>query len=279
MGRGVAQTLQAIDFGQAAEQPAKAPGPATAIGRRAVIGVDVLAQQGDFHRHLPQPGARPRPPRRRPDASIPRPGYRAPRRRCRTCRSPPEPRGRRPVPAMAASSPAGVELRFDREIGVQNTRARHRPQRPGNQTQGDGDRSAAQHDIDLRRAPQDLPALRLGHTTGDGDHHACALGRLFLLEAFQPAEFGKHLFRRLSRRYVQVLRMTMSAPWGVSPDCIAERRQDIRHARGVIDVHLAAVCLDEELLGQVRITIDSIVDCTQHYSQRRRSAVCTIAHR
>src|SRR3546814_12610944 len=30
------------------------------------------------------------------------------------------------------------------------------------------------------------------------------------------------------------------------------RRQDVRHAGGVVDVHLAAVGLDEELFGQIR---------------------------
>ena len=42
----------------------------------------------------------------------------------------------------------------------------------------------------------------------------------------------------------------MSASAGVFGRRIAERRQHIRHAGGVVDVHLAAIGLDEELLRQ-----------------------------
>ena len=50
-------------------------------------------------------------------------------------------------------------------------------------------------------------------------------------------------------RMWQVLRMTRSAPSGRSRHGIAERRQQIGHARRIVDVHLAAVGLDEEALG------------------------------
>ncbi len=54
MGRRVADTLDALDFGQHVAQGAKAD--AGAVGIKPVIGVDVLAQKGDFaHTGISQP--------------------------------------------------------------------------------------------------------------------------------------------------------------------------------------------------------------------------------
>ena len=57
----------------------------------------------------------------------------------------------------------------------------------------------------------------------------------------------------------QVLRMIRSACGGIVHRHVADGRHDIRHARGVVDVHLAAVGLDVELFGQrFRKRIDAV---------------------
>jgi hypothetical protein len=68
-----------------------------------------------------------------------------------------------------------------------------------------------------------------------------------LLEALELAQFGIDLFRRLfadvtgvEDHHVGVVRRIARR--------IADARQQIRHAGGIIDVHLAAIGLDEELL-------------------------------
>ena len=64
-------------------------------------------------------------------------------------------------------------------------------------------------------------------------------------------------------RIWQVLRMTMSASASILGRRIAERRQDIRHAGGVVDVHLAAIGLDEEFLGQIGQGVRSAARATR----------------
>src|SRR5262245_32052931 len=66
----------------------------------------------------------------------------------------------------------------------------------------------------------------------------------------QAAQLTEHLFGRL-----------LADMAGVEDDHVgisrvigrgkAERGQDVRHAGGVVDVHLATVGLDEEFLGQI----------------------------
>ena len=55
----------------------------------------------------------------------------------------------------------------------------------------------ADHQIDDRRAADDLLALGLRHAAGDADHHLAARRGALLLELADAAELGIDLFRRL----------------------------------------------------------------------------------
>ena len=104
----------------------------------------------------------------------------------------------------------------------------------------------ADDDIDEGRPRCDLFALGLRDAACDGEQHLApgALARLF--QRAQPAELGIDLFGRL-----------LADVAGVEDDqigvferrrrAIAERCQDVRHAGGVVDIHLAAESLDVEL--------------------------------
>ena len=107
-------------------------------------------------------------------------------------------------------------------------------------------RLGADDDIDIGRAGGDLLALRLGDAACDREQHLPAAALTRLLQRAQPPELGIDLLRRLltdmagvENHQVGVLDLRCRA--------IAERRQDIRHAGGVVDVHLAAEGLDVEL--------------------------------
>ena len=105
----------------------------------------------------------------------------------------------------------------------------------------------AQHNVHIGRAPTDLLALGLGDAARDGDHHgAAALG----LHLAQAAEVGEHLLRRLLADVAGVEDDEVGI-LGCGRFHIAQRRQHIAHALAVIDVHLAAIGLDEDLLGGV----------------------------
>ena len=93
--------------------------------------------------------------------------------------------------------------------------------------------------VHIRRAGEDLLALRLGHAAGDGEHHASPCIGCRALQQAQAPQFGKHLFRR-----------AVTDMAGVEDDQIGigrRRRGDIAgigqhvaHAGAVIDVHLTA---------------------------------------
>jgi hypothetical protein len=91
------------------------------------------------------------------------------------------------------------------------------------------------HDIDERRAGDDLRPLGLRHAAGDGEDHT----RSRLLDRSQPAELGEHLLRRVladmagvEDHHVGVLRTVRGR--------VAERRQHVLHPGAVIDIHLTA---------------------------------------
>ena len=73
----------------------------------------------------------------------------------------------------------------------------------------------AEHDIDPRGAGGDLAPLRLGDAAGDGQHHLAARGALRALASRSRPSSEKSFSVAFSRIW-QVLRMTMSAPSGVS---------------------------------------------------------------
>ena len=101
----------------------------------------------------------------------------------------------------------------------------------------------ADNQIDHRLAAHDLFALGLGNTACHPDLQV-GLGRL---EAFEATEFGIHLFRRLfadvagvQEDHVRVI--------GRSGLFISLTTQGLGHALAVIDIHLATIGLDKELL-------------------------------
>ena len=130
-----------------------------------------------------------------------------------------------------------VELGDGREIDIQNHAA-------GAAQAGHHFRQAViglgpEDHVHVRCAAQDLLALGLGDAAGHAEDHAPAGPFPQLFQAAQPAEFGIHLLGGLladvtgiQDDHVRPLRM-------VDRD-EAEGRQDVRHAGGVVDVHLTA---------------------------------------
>ncbi len=107
------------------------------------------------------------------------------------------------------------------------------------------------HQVDRALAADDLRSLRLGHTAGDADHR------------LQPARSPLGLqVANASKLGIDLLGSLLSDVAGVEQDevgvldtigaGIAVRRQRIRHALAVIDVHLAAIGLDEDLFRRRR---------------------------
>ena len=108
----------------------------------------------------------------------------------------------------------------------------------------------ADHQIDGRLPAHDLLALGLGDTAGHGDGHGpLPCRRPLFLQDPQLAEFGIDLFGRLLADVAGVQDDEIST-LGRIRRRIAQRTQHIGHALAVIDIHLAAVGLDEQALGR-----------------------------
>ena len=106
----------------------------------------------------------------------------------------------------------------------------------------------AENKIDERRARQDFLALGLRDAAGDRDHHAAAPALARGFQAADRAEFGKDLFGRLLADMAGIEDDEVGAV-RTGGRAIAERRQQLGHSRRVVDVHLAAISLDEQPLG------------------------------
>ena len=106
-------------------------------------------------------------------------------------------------------------------------------------------------EIDGGRAPNDLGALGLGDAANDGDERGAPRGGALLFQLAHAAKLGIDLLGRL-----------LADVAGVEYDevgvldarrlRIALLRERLRHALAVIDVHLAAVGLDEDLAAGAR---------------------------
>ena len=101
-----------------------------------------------------------------------------------------------------------------------------------------------QHNIHPGRAGGDFRPFRLGHTARHRDNHLPAARNLGLPQA---AQIGKHLLGRffadvagIENDHIGILRHFRRR--------IAKRREHIRHARAVIDIHLAAPGADQKPL-------------------------------
>ena len=107
----------------------------------------------------------------------------------------------------------------------------------------------ADHQVDDRRAPQDLLAFGLGDAAGDADHHFAARALALQLQLTDAAELGIDLFRGLLANVAGVEEHQIGLADGVGRD-VAALGQRIAHALRVVDVHLAAIGLDEDLSGR-----------------------------
>ena len=111
----------------------------------------------------------------------------------------------------------------------------------------------ADHDVDDRRAADDLRALGLRDAAGDRDAHLATVARGFVLGDAQPAEFGIDFFGSLFADVAGVEddEIRIVGAGGLDK---AFRRQRVHHALRIVDVHLAAIGLDMQLARRLHGT-------------------------
>ena len=256
MGCGVADPGKATDPGEFTDQPAEPPFP-SAQSRRwggeawrfAVISVDVLAQQGDFRnaaRHQ-GPGLSDDVRRR---ARVLRPSGVGNDAKCAEFIAPFLNRDKRRGFSLAARFGQGIELRPSRKIGLEDGAAARRILHHLCQVLVV---LRSEDDIDERCTALYFLAFGLGDTTADTDQHGPATAGRGILHGAQASEFRIDLLRRF-----------FTDMTGVEDDQIrrlgrrrhlkAHRRQDVRHARGIVDVHLAAIGFNEKLFHQIHVS-------------------------
>jgi hypothetical protein len=102
------------------------------------------------------------------------------------------------------------------------------------------------HHIDDRRTADHLLTFGLGHTAGDGDHQVPAFRIAPFLELSQPAKLRIDLLGGFFADVAGVDQDQIGGLDGIDR-LIAVSAQRIAHALAVIDVHLAAIGLDEDL--------------------------------
>ena len=96
------------------------------------------------------------------------------------------------------------------------------------------------HDIDGRRAADDLRAFGLRDAAGDRDLHLAAIARGVILDDTQPSEFGIDLLGSLLANMAGVEDHQIRIIGAGRLDK-ALRRQRVHHALRIVDVHLAAI--------------------------------------
>src|SRR5262245_29620350 len=101
------------------------------------------------------------------------------------------------------------------------------------------------HEIDRRRATDDLLSLSLGHAARDRDGHAAPFVCGRLLEHADAAELGIDLVRRLLADVAGIeddeIRVVGTGGFDEAFGC-----EHVRHTMGIVDVHLAAEGFDVE---------------------------------
>ena len=243
MGCGVADAVEAIDLGKLADQPRKAPD--AAVRRFTVIGVYILPEKSQLA------GAGCHKAARLFDDALCRPReFRAARIGNHTEGTElvasflHRKKGRRSARRMLARQL--VKLDFLGKLGVDGA--------------GTGGRIGTAHklrqpviglrpdnDIDPWRAAGDFLALCLGNaaSNSDGDIASLLVTGMFFHHP-ETAQLGEDLLRRLLANVAGV-EDDHVRPVRLRCRRIAERRQNICHAIGIIDIHLAPVGLDEQL--------------------------------
>ena len=233
MAGGVAQPHDTFDFGEPVQQPAERPGPS--VGAFAVIGVDVLPNEGDLaHAVVGEPLHVVDDLRHRArDFRAARIGHHA--------------EGAELVAAFLHGDESGnaaradrirlgggeeAEFVLDREFGLQRTafalRARQQLRQMMIALRPD-------HDVDNRRAADDLRALGLRDAARDRDAHIAPLARRLILGDPQPPEFGVDLFGGLladmagvEDHQIRILgagRLDKALRPPACPPCVAHRRR------------------------------------------------------
>ena len=96
------------------------------------------------------------------------------------------------------------------------------------------------HDVDHRRAADDLLALGLGDAAGHGDFHVPAAARGLVLDDAQPPQFRVHLFGGLFADVtgVEDYQIRIIRARGLDK---AFGRQRVHHALRIVDIHLTAI--------------------------------------
>ncbi len=110
----------------------------------------------------------------------------------------------------------------------------------------------ADDDVDGRRAAKDFLALGLGDAAGNADHHLAPVGSLLLFHLAQTAERRIDLLGGLFADMAGVQENEVGL-LHVLGRLIAVAGERIAHARRVVDVHLAAIGLDEDLAAVAAI--------------------------
>ena len=150
---------------------------------------------------------------------------------------------------------AGMPAAAGRTCSRPGNRCRPRPRRsraPARQQLGQAMIGLrADDDVDERRALDQQLALGLGDAAGDRQQHVARRPLApRVAQPAQPAELGKDLLRGLLADVAGVQDDQIGIV-GPRPRPIAVSCQRLRHTIGIVDVHLAAVGLDEEFLGHV----------------------------
>ena len=109
------------------------------------------------------------------------------------------------------------------------------------------------HDVDDRRAADDLLAFGLRDAAGDRDAHVAAVARGFVLGDAQPAELGIDLLGGLLADMAGVEDHEIRV-LGAGRLDKAFARQRVHHALRIVDVHLAAIGLDMQLARRLHGT-------------------------
>src|SRR5690606_34607313 len=241
----IAQTVEPGNFCQPEEKAAETPFPA--VRTFAVPGIDVLAEQRDF----PHAGLR-QPLRFGYDLRY---GAGHLRAACVGNHAEgaelvaPLLNGEKSRDTAAAHRLARgrgqmLELVLDGVVGLDHLVARSgAPQHGGQAMIG----LRADDKIDRRRPPQDFPAFSLGDAARNADHRFAALFGALVLDLPDAAELRIYLFRRLFANVagVEEDEVRLLDRFG---GAIAFRRQRVRHALGIVHIHLAAIGLYKDLL-------------------------------
>ncbi len=258
----VADARQPLDPGQRPDQAGEIPGLAVRPG--APVGVDVLAEERELARaggdQLPGLG-QDRGGRAR-GLDAPGVGHDAERTKLVAALLHGQ-EGRHPGRGRALFGQP-VELALEGKVGVEHrTLAARTPvQELGQPVIG----LRPDHEVDVRGALEQRLALGLGDAAGDADHQIVTVRPPPQAQLLETAEFRIDLLGRLLADVAGVEddQIGVIGPLGQR---IAVCHQRVRHATGVVDIHLAAVGLDEQLLSHASAAAAGRVSLVQQVRQ------------